>query len=51
MILHDDVVELSAEWLNEKPEELWRVYPLIDWDTELKNIISSFEVETQTIQE
>jgi hypothetical protein len=51
MILHDDVVELNIGWLNEKPEELWRIYPLSDWDTELQNIISSFDLENNTVQE
>jgi FkbM family methyltransferase len=49
MILHDDVVELDINWLNSKPEELWRVYPLKNWDLELNKIIFSF-MNTTTIE-
>lgn len=46
MILHDDVIKLDVNWLNSKPEELWRIYPLRNWDLELNKIIFSFMNET-----
>jgi FkbM family methyltransferase len=47
MILHNDVVELDINWLESKPEELWRICPSINWELELNKIIFSFMAETK----
>lgn len=37
MILHDDVVELDVNWLHQKPEEKYRVYPKNNWNKLFNN--------------